>query len=228
MEIEKDLKALSNPERAKMSAGYFKTGKGEYGEGDVFLGLTVPQQRVIAKKYAHADLSTIDTLMKSNIHEHRFTALEILVMKFETAGEAERKEIFGFYLKHTASVNNWDLVDTSAPYIVGEYLLDNDRAILHKLAKSKNIWERRIAIVATFAFIRNNDFKDTLKLSEILFTDSHDLIHKAVGWALREVGKKNQTEEENFLRKFYKQMPRTMLRYAIERFDAKKKIFYMK
>ena len=228
MEIEKDLKALSNPERAKMSAGYFKTGKGEYGEGDVFLGLTVPQQRVIAKKYAHADLSTIDTLMKSNIHEHRFTALEILVMKFETAGEAERKEIFGFYLKHTASVNNWDLVDTSAPYIVGEYLLDNDRAILHKLAKSKNIWERRIAIVATFAFIRNNDFKDTLKLSEILLTDSHDLIHKAVGWALREVGKKNQTEEENFLRKFYKQMPRTMLRYAIERFDAKKKIFYMK
>ncbi|HLC67268.1 MAG TPA: DNA alkylation repair protein [archaeon] len=228
MEIEKDLKALSNPERAKMSAGYFKTGKGEYGEGDVFLGLTVPQQRVIAKKYAHADLSTIDTLMKSNIHEHRFTALEILVMKFETAGEAERKEILDFYLKHTASVNNWDLVDTSAPYIVGEYLLDNDRAILHKLAKSKNIWERRIAIVATFAFIRNNDFKDTLKLSEILFTDSHDLIHKAVGWALREVGKKNQTEEENFLRKFYKQMPRTMLRYAIERFDAKKKIFYMK
>lgn len=228
MEIEKDLKALSNPERAKMSAGYFKTGKGEYGEGDVFLGLTVPQQRVIAKKYAHADLSTIDTLMKSNIHEHRFTALEILVMKFETAGEAERKEILDFYLKHTASVNNWDLVDTSAPYIVGEYLLDNDRAILHKLAKSKNIWERRIAIVATFAFIRNNDFKDTLKLSEILLTDSHDLIHKAVGWALREVGKKNQTEEENFLRKFYKQMPRTMLRYAIERFDAKKKIFYMK
>ena len=226
--IEKDLKAAAVPSKAKILAGYFKTYSGGYGEGDKFLGITVPVQRKIAKKHTGTSLDDISKLLGSGIHEHRFTALEILVMKFHAGDAKERKIIFDFYLKHTHGVNNWDLVDTSAPYIVGEYLLDKNRAVLYKLAKSKNVWERRIAIVATYTLIRNNLLGDTFKIAEILLKDDHDLIHKAVGWMLRETGKKNQPAEEEFLKKHFRNMPRTMLRYAIEKFDPTKKAYYMK
>ncbi|MDP2638812.1 MAG: DNA alkylation repair protein, partial [Candidatus Azambacteria bacterium] len=182
-----DLNVLANPEKAKFVAGYFKTGKGQYGEGDVFLGLTVPAQRKIAKKYLNLTLLDLEKLIHNKIHEHRLTGLMILYKKFNKAQEKERKKIYKFYLKNTKWVNNWDLVDLSAREIIGGYLLDKNRKILYKLAKSNNLWERRIAVISTFAFIRNRDFKDTLKIAEILLHDKHDLIHKAVGWMLREI-----------------------------------------
>lgn len=217
-QLLRDLNQLKNSEKAKDLSRFFKTGKGQYGEGDKFLGVMVPQQRQVAKEYVNLALTDILKLLKSKYHEHRFTALEILVMQFESGDEKQRKNIFNFYIKNSHLINNWDLVDTSAPYIVGEYLLDKNRSILYKLAKSKNIWQRRIAIVATFAFIRNNEFKDTLAISKLLLSDQHDLIHKAVGWALREVGKKNKAVLKKFLSSHTKSMPRTTLRYAIEKF----------
>lgn len=249
-ELRAELKSHENPEKAKLYARFFKTGKGQYGEGDKFLGLTVPLQRGIAKKYTDITLKEIGMLLKSNIHEHRFTAAEILVMKYEKANEKTKKKIFNFYLKNSKRMNNWDIVDTSAPYIVGNFLLrasfqrkdvhekssfqsqiysgvSQKRKILYKLAKSKNLWERRISIIATQEFIRNWKFDDALKIARILMNDKHDLIQKATGWMLREVGNRNQKAEEEFLRKHYKTMPRTMLRYAIEKFDAKKRKFYM-
>lgn len=230
--IKQQLKSVSSPERAKINAQFFKTSKGQYGEGDVFIGVTVPQQRIIVKNNLNASFNDIQNLISSKIHEHRLTGLLILVEKYNLAkksnNSAEMKKIFEFYLKNSKSVNNWDLVDCSAPYIVGDYLLSKDRDILYKLAKSNNLWEKRIAIIATFTFIKNNEFKDTLKISEILMKDEHDLIHKAVGWMLRELGKKDQKTEEDFLKKHYKRMPRTMLRYAIERFDKGKRAVYMK
>ncbi len=226
-EIKKELEKCGNPEKKEILQRFFKTGKGEYGEGDVFLGATVPEQRSVAKKYAAASVSDIQQLLKSKIHEHRLTALLILVQNFEKGDEKVRKKIFDSYLKNTSRVNNWDLVDLSATKIVGAYLYDKDRKLLYKLAKSNNLWEKRIAIIATFYFIKNDDFADTLKLSEIFLKEKHDLMHKAVGWMLRELGKRNQSVEEGFLKKHYKTMPRTMLRYAIERFDEKKKKFYM-
>jgi len=226
-QIKKDLLQLSNPNKAKKLSGFFKTGTGQYGEGDVFLGIPVPEQRKIAKKYINLHLNDLEQLLRSKIHEHRLTALVILVTKYEKADVSGKNDIFRFYLKNTENINNWDLVDLSAPKIVGDYLLNKDRTILFKLAKSNNLWERRIAILSTFSFIRNNDFEDSLRISKLLLQDEHDLIHKAVGWMLREIGKRDQDLEEQFLNENCIQMPRTMLRYAIEKFDENKRKFYL-
>lgn len=226
-DLEKDLQKLKNPAKVKILQRFFKTGKGEYGEGDIFLGLTVPQQRQVAKKYPNLTLKELQKLLSSKIHEYRLTALSVLMTKYKKASGVEKKKIFDFYLKNTKNINNWDLIDLSAPSIVGDYLLDRERSILYKLAKSESLWEKRIAILSTYTFIRNNDFEDTLKISEMLLKDNHDLIHKAVGWMLREIGKKDQKAEEQFLKKHSRQMPRTMLRYAIERFDEEKRMFYL-
>jgi 3-methyladenine DNA glycosylase AlkD len=225
--IKNEMLQLSYTNRAKNLSWFFKTGKGQYGEGDLFLGIPVPEQRKVAKKYADLSLGDLQELLNSKMHEHRFTALVILISKYRKAEENGKKEIFDVYLKNTENVNNWDLVDLSAPRIVGDYLLNRERSILYKLAKSDSLWERRISILSTFTFIDNNDFEDALNISELLLRDEHDLIHKAVGWALREIGKKNQNVEEQFLAKHYLQMPRTMLRYAIEKFDEKKRKKYL-
>jgi 3-methyladenine DNA glycosylase AlkD len=226
-QIKKDLAQLGDPERAKNSRWFFKTGKGQYGEGDIFLGIPVPEQRKVAKKYFLLSLDDVQELLNSKIHEYRFTALVILISKYRKAEESLKEEIFNFILKNTQNINNWDLVDLSAPRIIGDYLLNKERSILYKLAKSKSVWERRISILSTFTFIDNNDFKDALNISELLLNDEHDLIHKAVGWALREIGKRDQNVEEQFLAKYYTHMPRTMLRYAIEKFAEKKRKKYL-
>lgn len=224
-DIEKEIRAQGDPVRARGSTRYFKTGKGEYGEGDVFVGLTVPAQRIIAKQHKDISLSEVQTLLQNKIHEVRFVALEILVFKYESGTDQEK--IVKFYLKNTKHINNWDLVDTSASYILGNWLLAHDRAILYTLVRSKNIWERRIAIVATNALIQHGELRDTLALAELLIHDSHDLMHKATGWMLREVGKKSQPVLETFLKKHAPTMPRTMLRYAIERFPETKRKAYL-
>lgn len=232
LSIKKELKKLGSREKAKASAWFFKTGKGQYGEGDIFWGVTLPEQRTVAKKYyKETTFPEIQNLLKDKVHECRLTGLIILVEKYKTAVNEkkakEQKQIFSFYIKNTKYINNWDLVDGSASYIVGEYLLRNKRDILYILAQSKNIWERRIAIVSTHTFIKNSDFKDTLKISEILMTDKHDLIHKAVGWMLREVGKKDKKTLTNFLDKYKNKLPRTALRYSIERFSLPERKKYL-
>lgn len=228
LQLKKDLKKAADPQRAKNLLRFFKTGKGEYGEGDVFLGIMVPQSRKIAIKFKDLNFISIETLLKSKFHEERLVALLILVHNFEKGDDGIRKQIYDFYLNNTKHINNWDLVDLSAPNIVGAHLLDKGRGILHKLVKSKNIWGRRIAVLATFQFIKHNQFNDSLKLAEMLLEDKHDLIHKAVGWMLREVGKRDFKVEDVFLRKYCKQMPRTMLRYAIERFPKAQKAAFLK
>ncbi len=225
--LKQELQNLANPAKARILSGFFKTGKGEYGEGDVFLGITGPKQREIAKRYVDIKFNELNELLESRIHEHRQVALFILVEQYKKANNAAKKQIFDFYFRNTKGINNWDLVDLSAYKIVGDYLFDKDKLILYKLAKSDNLWERRISIVSTFHFIKNNKFEDTFRIAEILLNDKHDLLHKAVGWMLREVGKKNQAAEEKFLRKHCRKMPRTMLRYAIERFDEKKRAYYL-
>jgi len=222
-----ELKKLASKQQAKILQRFFKTGKGQYGEGDIFLGIKVPVQREVAKKYFNLTLSDLQKLLNSNIHEYRLIALFILIAQYNKVNELKKKKIYQFYLKNTKKINNWDLVDLSAPNIVGNFLLDKNRSILYKLAKSKNLWEKRIAILATYT-IRNNDYSDTLKISKILLYDDHDLIHKAVGWMLREVGNRDMKAEEKFLQKYVKQMPRTMLRYAIEKFPEKKRLSYLK
>ena len=172
-------------------------------------------------------MADLEKLLNSKIHEYRMSALLILIKQYEKGNESEKNKIFNFYLRNTKNINNWDLVDISAPKIVGDYLLNKPRDVLYKLASSNNLWERRIAIISTFAFIRNNEFDDTLKIAEILLNDKHDLIHKAVGWMLREIGKRDQKIEEEFLKKYYSKMPRVMLRYAIEKFEEKKRKFYL-
>lgn len=224
--LKKEIKKNQNKERAKISQSFFKTKKGEYGEGDVFLGLTVPQSRTIAQKYTSLSLQELQTLLYSKIHEERLIALLILVEKYKK--KENQEEIYEYYLTHIAQVNNWDLVDLTAPKIVGNHLLKKDRKILYTLAQSKDLWKKRVAIVATWTFIRNNDFKDTVAISERLLNEKHDLLHKAVGWMLREIGKKDQKIEEEFLKKHYKTMPRTMLRYAIEKFPESKRKQYLK
>ncbi len=215
-ELRKELKAAADPERAKNLAWFFKTGKGQYGHGDKFIGITVPVMRRIAHRYVALPLAEVGTLLASPIHEHRFAALEILVAKYQENEQA----VYDFYLKNTGYVNNWDLVDTSAPYIVGQHLLTRPRKILYRLAKSRNPWERRIAIVSTMPLIRTGQLEDTFAISEILLADDHDLIHKAVGWMLREAGKRSTSALLDFLEQHYERMPRTALRYAIERFPA--------
>jgi len=223
--LKKDLKRLANARKAKLLQGFFKTGKGEYGEGDIFLGVMVPDSRKIAVKYRDLSFSDVGKLLNSKIHEERLVAILLLVHKFQIG---ERKKVYDFYLRNTKKVNNWDLVDLSCHKIIGEYLIDKNRSVLYKLAKSSNLWERRISIISCFAFIRDNDFKDAIKLSNILLNDEHDLMHKAVGWVLREIGKKNKKVLVKFLDKNCKKMPRTMLRYSLEKFSEKERKKYMK
>jgi len=225
VDIEKEIQSKKDPIQAKISSRFFKNEKGQYGEGDIFLGVTVPTLRIIVKKYSKdISLKDVQKLLNSKIHEYRLTALLILVEKYKE----DKELIYNTYIKNFRNINNWDLVDLTAPKIMGDFLKDKNRDILYSLAISNDLWEKRISIVATFAFIRDNDFKDTLKISEILLKDEHDLIHKAVGWMLREVGKRNKDLEKEFLDKNYRIMPRTMLRYSIEKFDPKEKEFYMK
>jgi 3-methyladenine DNA glycosylase AlkD len=226
--IREEFKKLSNQEHAARLQKYFKTGKGEYGEGDKFLGLRVPVTRKIAKKYSTISLSEASEFLKSPFHEERLFALFMLVDLFRRADEEDKKKIYDLYLKNTNYINNWDLVDASAVRIVGAYLFTRDKKPIYDLIKSKNLWERRIAIMATSYFIVHNEFADTLKIAEILLNDKKDLIHKAVGWMLREIGKRDFVLEENFLRKHYEEMPRTMLRYAIEKFPEEKRKSYLK
>lgn len=222
------LNKLSNSDQAEIYLRFFKTGKGEYGEGDKFLGIKVPVSRKIAKQFKDLSLKEIQQLIFSPIHEERLVALLILVEQFRKADETKRKIIYDFYLKNSKRVNNWDLVDLSAEKIIGAYLLDKNKRILFKLAKSKNLWERRIAIMSTFHFIKSGFYDTTLEISDLLIKDEHDLIHKAVGWMLREIGKRDLKTEEDFLKKHYQKMPRTMLRYAIEKFPEEKRQAYLK
>ncbi|OIO39934.1 DNA alkylation repair protein [Candidatus Pacearchaeota archaeon CG_4_9_14_3_um_filter_31_7] len=226
-QLKKELESLADSEKAKVYQRFFKTAKGEYGEGDVFLGLKVPKLREIAKKYYCLDLRQLKELMDSSIHEHRMIALFILIKKYNKSNETNKRKIFKLYIKNIKNINNWDLVDLNAPNIVGTHLINKDRKILYDFAKSDNLWKKRISVLACFAFIKNKDFKDTLKISEILLKDKHDLIHKAVGWMLREIGKRDLTTLETFLKKHYKSMPRTMLRYSLEKLPEEKRNFYM-
>ncbi len=259
MDLRRMLEKNANPEKAEIYQRFFKTGKGEYGEGDIFLGLTVPQTRQIAKQFSHLTFDEIKKHLSSRYHEERLTALLILVnnyqkTKSEKNFEKIRKqsnfskfskrslkeknkeggysnfseEIMKFYLKNTKYINNWDLVDLTADKILGNYLFDKDKLTLYKLAKSDNLWERRISIISTFYFIKNNQFEDALKMSKILLSDKHDLIHKAVGWMLREIGKRNRKVLENFLKQNYKNIPRTTLRYAIEKFPENLRQKYLR
>lgn len=225
--IKKEISLHKSLEKAKVLSRFFKTGKGEYGEGDLFLGLTVPESRRIAKIFSQASKNEISVLLKSAFHEERLIALLILMEQYKKGGEKDQKNIFTFYLKNTRYINNWDLVDVTCRDIVGAYLFTRDRKVLRKLARSRSLWERRIAIVSTWYFIARNQFEDTLAIAEILLEDRHDLIHKATGWMLREVGKRSEETEERFLLKYAMQMPRTMLRYAIERFPEKKRRGYL-
>lgn len=224
--LTKELTSLKNEEKIPIYQNFFKTGKGQYGEGDIFYGLTVPQQRKLAKKYKDIPLNDVKKLLNHKVHEFRLTGTLILVHKYETSDNKE--EIFNFYLNNTDGINNWDLVDISADKILGAHLINKDKSLLYNFTKSDNLWERRMAIIATFYFIKNNKFQDTLKISKLLLNDKHDLIHKAVGWMLREVGKRDQKTEEKFLNKHYREMPRTMLRYSIERLEESKRKHYMK
>ena len=221
--LRKEMRTLADPAKARVMQGFFKTGPGQYGQGDVFVGISVPQSRKIAIKYAQLPLADVKQLLQSEVHEERLVALLILIGKYR--GDPEK--ITRFYLDNLGRVNNWDLVDVSAPGILGAHLLDRDRAVLYKLARSKVLWERRIAIISTLAFIRKGEFVDTLKIAEMLLSDRHDLMHKAVGWMLREVGKRDLATEEEFLQRHYKSMPRTALGYAIERLPEQKRRAYM-
>ena len=222
-QLIQELQSNADEKQAEICKRFFKTEKGQYDEGDVFLGIKVPLQRSIAKKYLNMSLPKIQELLKSKIHEYRAIGLIILVSKYKKASDREKENIFNFYLKNTKRVNNWDLVDISTPKIVGDFLLKRDKNILYKLAHSENLWERRIAIVSTFSFIQKGEFEDALAISEILLDDKHDLINKAVGWMLREVGKCDEEVLENFLRQHYAEMPRTTLRYALEKFNEDKR-----
>jgi len=265
-DIDKELKSLYSAKKSQILQRFFKTGKGEYGEGDVFFGITVPKQREVVKRHKDADFVTIKKLLNSKIHEYRMVGVLILIEQFkkvqtchsefiseslhgkkkiikhdsrvvsrgvfnggeilDNASALSKKKIFEFYLKNLKSINNWDLVDLSAP-IIGDFLIGKDTYVLDKMAKSKNLWERRVAIMFTFAFIRKNIFQETFRISDALLRDKHDLIHKAVGWMLREVGKRDLQAEKNFLQDRYKKMSRTMLRYAIEKFEEKERKKYL-
>lgn len=226
-EIRKEISKQKNPAQAINLQRFFKTGKGEYGEGDVFYGIKVPVQRMIAGQFNDLSLDDLKALLTSKVHEERLIAAFILVDQFKKGNEKKKKIIFDFYLKNRKGINNWDLVDLSAPKIVGAYLIDKEKDLLYKFARSKDLWEKRISIISTQAFIREHFFEDTLNISEILLNDKHDLIHKAVGWMLREIGNRDLEIEEQFLKKHYKIMPRTMLRYAIEKFPEKKRKAYL-
>lgn len=226
-EIKAELKKSSDTAKAAILARFFKTGKGEYGEGDIFWGITVPVQRAIAKRHMDASLDDIAKLLAEPVHECRLTDLLILVQQYPKKSDDGRREIAEFYLAHTGHINNWDLVDLSAEKIIGPYLADRDRGILYRLAESSSIWEQRIAVLSTFHFIRNGDFADTVAICEKLMSHRHDLIHKATGWMLREAGKRDMAVLLEFLDRHHKSMPRTMLRYSIEKLDENSRKKYM-
>jgi len=253
-ELKKELKRIADSKKAKLLSGFFKTGKGEYGEGDIFLGIQVPQLRELVKTYKVLNLTDVEELLHSKFHEERLMSLFILVEKFNKGLEKDKKEIYNLYLKNTKWINNWDLIDLSAHEIVGRYLCRGPAASLPsasapstgsvravgspssgvtplaliRLAKSKNLWERRIAVLSSFRFIKNNRFNEALDLAEMLVQDKHDLMHKAVGWMLREIGKRDLKTEIVFLDKYCQKMPRTMLRYAIEKFPEKLRLSYLR
>lgn len=228
-EIQEALEFLSTPEKREFLPYFFKTGKGQYGEGDKFLGVVVPDTRKVAKANKLLSESELKKLLRSPYHECRLCALLILVERFKKVEEKERKNIYDFYLSQTKYVNNWDLVDLSSRYIVGEYLLDKeDRSILYQLAESDWMWDQRIAVTSSYTFIKNKDYQDIIALSEKLMYHKHDLMHKAIGWMLREMGKMDIKPLYDFLDKYHKVMPRTMLRYAIEKLDPEERAHYMK
>ncbi|MBD2176894.1 DNA alkylation repair protein [Pseudanabaena sp. FACHB-1998] len=226
--LKNSLNNLTSPIKAVELSRFFKTGKGEYGEGDRFLGITVPEQRKLAKQFIGLDFGDLEQLLQTEIHEYRLTALLILTEQFAKADPNQQQKIVEFYLDHTALINNWDLVDVSCYKILGVYLLDRDHQILHQLAQSSNLWEQRIAIVSTLKFIKHGHYADTLQIALTLLNHSHDLIHKAVGWMLREVGKQDRQILKEFLDIYHQQMPRTMLRYAIEHFAEPTRKAYLK
>ncbi len=223
------LKEAGNKEKAVFLTRFFKTAKGQYAEGDVFIGIPVPLQRAIARMHPDLDENSLTLLLANGIHEYRLTALIILVDQFKRGNAQTRDHIYQYYLSKTKRINNWDLVDLSAPKILGEYLLTKpkERKVLYQLVKSKDLWERRIAIVATYTFIRHNEFTDTLKLAKLLLTDTHDLIHKAIGWMLREIGKRDRKVLHEFLGLYAYTMPRTALRYAIEHLTREERSAYL-
>ena len=223
----KELGRFANPEKAKFLQRFFKTGKGEYAENDKFIGVVVPQTRLVSRQFQELGFTDLQKLLKSKIHEERLLALLILVRQFQKSDRVMKKKVYAFYLRHIRFINNWDLVDLSSHQIVGAYLEDKNRAILYKLVKSPHLWDRRIAMVSTYSFIRGRDYKDTLKLAEALLGDKEDLLHKAAGWMLREVGKRDEKVLEKFLSEFCARMPRTMLRYSIERLSESKRRYYM-
>lgn len=226
--IKATLSSLSNKEKVKVFARFFKTGVGEYGEGDKFLGVMVPKIRsAVNSHWKTVKDDELEDLVTSPYHELRLAGLLVLVKKFEKADTKEQKNIFDYYLSHLKYINNWDLIDLTSPHIIGKYLLTSDRKILYDFARSSSLWGRRVAILSTFAFIRNNDFKDTIAISEILLHDDHDLIHKAVGWMLREMGERDISMLTSFLDKFASTMPRTMLRYAIEKLSLSERQHFM-
>jgi len=222
------LRKLGSREKAEIAQGFFKTGPGEYGEGDVFLGVRAPELRGLAKEFQDLPRKEIKILLRSEVHEERALALLILVRTYPKGDPKERKHIYDFYMDHLRFINNWDLVDLSAEHVVGAFLWDKSGKPLFRLARSKNLWERRVSILATFHYIKRNQFSETLKIAKMLLSDEEDLIHKAVGWMLREVGKRDAAAEERFLKEHYRKMPRTMLRYAIERFPEPKRQRYLK
>ncbi len=226
--IRQRLRTFATKEKAAGLKRFFKTDPGQYGAGDKFLGVMVPDIRQAVKEFRETPLLEVTKLLRSPWHEERLCALLLLVDRFAHGDEAARKKVYSLYLRNTRSINNWDLVDLSAPRIVGPFLDGGSRAILYRFVRSKDLWERRIAILATFHFIRKGDFSDALALAEMLLADEHDLMHKAVGWMLREVGKKDAAVLEGFLREHHQRMPRTSLRYAIERFPEAKRKRYLK
>jgi 3-methyladenine DNA glycosylase AlkD len=225
--VRRDIRKVARPARAESNTWFFKTGPGEYGEGDRFLGVTLPQLRALAREYRDMPLKCIVSLLRSPWHEERLLALFILVGQYARADARTRQTIHQLYLRNTRSINNWDLVDSSAAQIVGAHLKTRDRRVLRRLARSTSVWERRIAMIATYHYIRQGDFTDALAIAGLLRRDEHDLIHKAVGWMLREIGKRDRGAEERFLRRHARTMPRTMLRYAIERFPERLRRTYM-
>lgn len=227
-EIQNRLKKIGNDEKAKVLQRFFKTGPGEYGEGDIFIGVKVPELRKLAREYQSITEQDVEQLLQSLIHEERLLALLILVRQYAQGDEASKRRIYELYLNNIQYVNNWDLVDASAEHIVGAFLMDKDKEPLYRLAKSENLWERRISVMATFHFIKQGHFSVTLDLVERLLSDKEDLIHKAAGWMLREIGKRAMSVEEDFLGAHYQKMPRTMLRYAIERFPECRRQKYLR
>jgi 3-methyladenine DNA glycosylase AlkD len=221
--LKRDLKSASTPERAAGAARYFKTGIGEYGEGDVFIGVTVPDLRRVARQYKALSLDELEKLLAAREHEFRVAALLILVAQYERGNESTQKAILDLYLRNTRFINNWDLVDASCREIVGSHVRTRSKALLTRLAKSRSIWERRIAMISTMPLIRDGDVDEPLRIAEMLLDDRHDLIHKAIGWVLRVVGDRDRAALLGFLKQHYERVPRTALRYAIEHFSAEER-----